>query len=307
MDLNIRQVEAFKATMEAGSVTAAARRLNVSQPSVTKHVRRLEDHLGVALFDRVGNRLQPTAAAQSFFDQIERTYLGLDHLSRYADDLKNDRHGEIVMAAMPLIAHSWLPDITATFLSDNPNVSMSMPVRSSRWIMEWVAAGRVEFGIGLSSGSDNGVSKDLLMSVPLVCVYPAAHAFQGLPVVDSTHLDRQTLISLSNFDHRRLAVETALDDRSIRPGRRIETFTAYSACELVSGGVGIAIVDVLTALKYEGPALKWATFRPTSTFEIFLMRPRYWRAPTLTQNLIDLIRDHAEATNEKLRSLCPSG
>ncbi|MYJ72355.1 MAG: LysR family transcriptional regulator, partial [Rhodospirillaceae bacterium] len=47
MDLNIRQVEAFKATMEAGSVTAAARRLNVSQPSVTKHLRRLEEHLGV--------------------------------------------------------------------------------------------------------------------------------------------------------------------------------------------------------------------------------------------------------------------
>ncbi|MCY4238970.1 MAG: LysR substrate-binding domain-containing protein [Rhodospirillaceae bacterium] len=307
MDLNIRQVEAFKATMEAGSVTAAARRLNVSQPSVTKHLRRLEEHLGVLLFDRVGNRLQPTLAAQSFFDQIKRTYLGLDHLSRYADDLKNDRHGEIIMAAMPLIAHSWLPDITATFLSDNPNVSMSMPVRSSRWIIEWVAAGRVEFGIGLSSGSDNGVSKDLLMSVPLVCVYPATHAFHGLSVVDSMHLDQQTLISLSNFDHWRLAVETALDDRSIQPSRRIETFTTYSACELVSRGVGIAIVDVLTALKYEGPALKWALFQPTSTFEMFLMRPRHWLAPTLTQKLIDLIRDHAEATNEKLRSLCPSG
>ncbi|MCY4190703.1 MAG: hypothetical protein OXD42_05150, partial [Rhodospirillaceae bacterium] len=87
----------------------------------------------------------------------------------------------------------------------------------------------------------------------------------------------------------------------------IETFPTYSACELVSRGVGIAIVDVLTALKYEGPALKWALFQPTSTFEMFLMRPRHWLAPTLTQKLIDLIRDHAEATNEKLRSLCPSG
>lgn len=304
-NLNIRQVEVFKGVMEAGSVTAAARELRVTQPSVTKHLKHLEAELDVPLFVRTGNRLVPTPEGRSLYDQIERTYLGLDHLSRFADDLRNDRHGEILMAAMPLIAHSWLPEIVAGFLLKNADVSMSLPARSSRWISEWVAAGRVDFGIGLSSGDDNGVRRELLMKVPLVFTCPPSHKLAGHQAVGAAELDGESLISLSNFDQWRLTVETILTSQQVRPARRIDTFTTYTACDLVQRGLGVAIVDLITARKYAGETLLWRPFLPALNFEIFLMRPKHWQVPRLAERFIDLIVAEARKTeckNEELLS-----
>ena len=301
--LNVRQVEVFKAIMEAGSVTAASRRLNVTQPSVSKHLKLLEAELGVPLFERTGNRLVATAEARAFHDQIERTYLGLDHLSRFAGDLKNNRQGEILLAAMPLIAHGWLPDIVARFLARYPHVSMSLPVRSSRWIMDWVAAGRVDFGIGLLSGDETGVLSRLLMRLPLVCVLPAGHRLAACPTVGPAHLDGETLISLSNFDPWRLAVEGALDGERVSTRRRVDTFTTFMACDLVIRGVGIAIVDLITALDYAGRGIVWRPFEPDLDFDIFLMRPKHWRVPRLAEALIGLVEREAEITSRKIQDV----
>ncbi len=294
--LSIRQVETFKAVMESGSVTAAAEHMNVSQPSVSKHIRHLEADLGLSLFERTGNRLVPTAEARAFHDQVERTYLGLDRLTRFADDLSNHRQGEILLAAMPMIAHSWLPDIIARFLEEHGNVSMSLPVRSSRWIMEWVAAGRVDFGIGLMSGDDTGVTRTLLMDVPLVCVLPEVHPLASEAVIKPSHLRGETLISLSNFDQWRLTVDAALDRERVRTQRRVETFSTYMACDLAARGVGIAIVDVITANGYAGRNLVQRPFELNLDFEIFLMRPRHWRVPRLAEALIELIEQEARTT-----------
>lgn len=294
--LSIRQVETFRAIMEAGSVTAAADRMNVTQPSVSKHLKHLEAELGLALFERTGNRLVPTAEARAFQDQIERTYLGLDHLTRFADDLSNNRQGEILLAVMPLIAHSWMPDIIARFLDEHRNVSLSLPVRSSRWIMEWVAAGRVDFGIGLLSGDDTGVTSTLLMDVPLVCVLPADHPLAREETIKPSYLRGETLISLSNFDQWRLTVDAALDREKVRTARRVETFSTHMACDLAARGVGIAIVDVITANGHASRDLVQRPFELDLNFEIFLMRPRHWRVPRLAETLIDLIEQEARAT-----------
>ena len=301
--LNVRQVEVFKVIMEAGSVTAASHRLNVTQPSVSKHLKLLEAELGVLLFERTGNRLVPTAEARAFQDQIERTYLGLDHLSRFAEDLKNNRQGEILMAAMPLIAHGWLPPIVAQFLAQHRHVSLSFPARSSRLITQWVAAGRVDFGIGLLSGYDTGVLSRMLMRVPLVCALPASHHLADSPTIGPAQLGGETLISLSNFDPWRLAVEGALDREHVTTLRRVDTFTTFTACDLVTHGVGLAIVDIITALEYAGRGVIWRPFEPDLAFDIFLMRPKHWHVPRLAEALISLIEQEAGKTTAMIHNV----
>ena len=117
--MNIRQVEVFKAIMDTGSVTEAAGRLNVTQPSVSKHLKLLEFDLGLSLFARTGNKLMPTPEATALYDQVDRLYRGLDQLNRFSDGLKHHQHGQITVGAMPLIAQRWLPQIVGTFL-DTP-------------------------------------------------------------------------------------------------------------------------------------------------------------------------------------------
>lgn len=304
--MNIRQIEIFKAIMDTGSVTEAADRLHVSQPTASKHLRLLEESLGLSLFQRTGNRLVPRPEALALHDQTERLYAGVAQLGRFAENLKHFRHGEISVAAMPLIAHRWLPGIIAGFLQRFPSVSVSFPVRSSLWIAQAVASGRVDIGIGLSSGEEPGVRRELLLALPLVCVMPADHPLAGAQVVQARDLKQQSLIALSNFDRFRLLVEVALEQQGVMPRRRVDTFTTYVACELVRQGVGVAIVDQLTAKDFEGEGIVWRPFESPGTMDIHMLWPVHRPQSELASRFVVSLKEAAAQVNARGGSFRPT-
>ena len=298
--MNIRQVEIFRAVMETGSVTGAGERLRISQPSVSKYLRLLEESIGVALFERSGNRLTPTAEGRALFEQIDLHYRGLDHIRRFAAGLKSHPAGEIAIAAMPMLAQRWLPELLEPFLRHHEKLSIALPIRSSRWIADAIATGQVDIGVGLMVQDPVGVVQEPLMTVPLVCAMPRDHPFSGKGRVVPADLASQTLITLSNFDQWRLAVETAMEDRAVQPLRRVDTFTTQVACELAARGIGVAIVDLLTVLDHPSADLAWRPFDPAMGFEIALMRSRHRTLSRLASGLADTIRQAAAETMARL-------
>jgi len=305
--MNIRQIEVFRAVMETGSVTGAAARLQRSQPAISKHLGLLEEDVGFALFSRTGNRLKPTEEAMRLFEQVELTYRGVEHLARFASDLRGSRQRELSVAAMPLLARAWLPDVVTTFIGRHDHVSMSLPVRSSRWILHSVAVGRADIGVGLSFGDEAGVVQKQVMKLPLVCVFPPEHRMAAEDVVTPEALSGETLISLSNFDRWRLTVERTLDSCNVRPARRIDSFTTYVACELASRAAGVAIVDSLTARDYAGSGLIWRPFRPKLDFDICLMWSRHRRRSGLVQDLLDELAACARRTQADIDNWLSAG
>ncbi len=300
--MNIRQIEIFKAVMESGSVTGASQRLRISQPAISKYIKLLEESTELNLFERTGNRLVPTHEATTLFDQVERSYRGLDHLSRFVSGLKHHPAGEISIAAMPMLARSWLPEILGDFLIENTNVSLSLPIRSSGWIADALSTGQVDIGIGLKMAEMAGIQHDQIMRIPLVCVMKPDHPLAQETVVAAEQLSPHTLITLSNFDQWRLAVENALERSDARPVRQVDTFTTQVACELVVRGVGIAIVDALTAIDYLDRGLEWRLFRPELSFEIVLMRSTYRPDSFLARTLIASLKESAAKTETFLRA-----
>jgi molybdate transport repressor ModE-like protein len=305
--LNIRQIEIFKAIMEAGSISEAARRLHVSQPSVSKHLAAMEERLGMTLFARTGNRLVPKPEAQALFTQIEQVYSGVERINRFVDDLSQNRHGEILLAAMPLIAHRWLPRVIADFMKAHSKVSASLPVRSSLWINRWVAAGRVDLGIAIE-GNERGVDSETLMTLPMVVAMPRDHPMAirhgaGAEAVDAAELSGESIVTLSNFDYHQNFIDNLLDQRVTRPERRIQTFTTYVACELACRGLGLAVVDALTASEFSERGLTWRPLKDAPSLDIRLLSSAHWPATTLTENLMSLIRENAAATTAKLEAL----
>lgn len=271
--MNIRQVEIFREIMSAGSVTEAASRLNISQPAISKHLRLLEHDLEFDLFQRKGNQLIPTLEAQALIEQVEQVYTGLDSLTRFADDLKRNRHGDLTVAAMPLLAQRWLPKLVASFAKAHANVSLSIPVRSTDWIARAVAAGTTDIGIGLHRGAEPGITATPLMRLPLVCVCSPEHSLAGAAQVTPRALKGEKLITLSNFDRWPLKLNRLLEDNGILPARRLDVFTTHMACELAVHGAGVAIVDALTALDYLDRGLILRPLSVKLAFEISLMQP----------------------------------
>ena len=102
--LNLRQLEAFRATMHAGTVVAAAGLLNVTQPAVSRLIAELEMRIGFALFERRGRRLVPTAEAQQLYREIERLHLGVERIAQVATDIRMQRAGALRLAVLPALA-----------------------------------------------------------------------------------------------------------------------------------------------------------------------------------------------------------
>jgi DNA-binding transcriptional LysR family regulator len=87
--MNYRQLEAFRATMRSGSVTAAAKALFISQPSVSRLLRELEHSLGIRLFFHQKGKFSPTREAELLFEEAERSFVGLKAIRKAADQINN--------------------------------------------------------------------------------------------------------------------------------------------------------------------------------------------------------------------------
>lgn len=294
--MNLRQIEVFKAIMEGGTVTKAAHSLNIAQPSVSKHLKLLEHNLGFPLFDRLGNKLVATAEGQALFDQVERIYTGVGFLRKFAEDLRHNQHGELTIAAMPLIAQKWLPECVAGFIADHRKVSFSLPVRSSKWIAGAVASRRVDFGVGLKLADTNyGIRTLDLMKLPLVCVMPPDHPLACNKIVHKEQMRGHGMISLQNFEAESLMFEDLAEDLQSSDMRRIGTFSTNMACELVQQGAGIALVDILTANNSLSEALTFRPLDPITHVEICIMIPEHWPMSGIAKELIDVLIERARA------------
>lgn len=295
--LNVRQIEIFKAVMECGSVSEAARRLNVSQPSVSKHLSLLEGRLGMSLFLRTGNKLLPNSEAVALHEQVEQLYSGLTKLNSFMSDLAQHRHGEVQIAAMPLIAHSWLPKVVAPLLKRFDKVSASFPVRSSNWVNKWVAAGRADLGIAMP-GNEKGISAEPLLNLPMVAVFAQDHPLSTRDRLTPGDLKGQSLITLSTFDYSPNFFDDLLQPILHRSGRRIQTFTTYVACELARQGLGIALVDALTAMNFRQSVAGLCVRRldEDPAIQISLISSTTWPRSSLADHFMEQVRERSTET-----------
>ena len=93
MSISHRHIQVFRAVMTTGSVTSAAEMLFTSQPTISRELGQLEYLLGFPLFDRVRGRLRPTARALTLYDDVQRSYIGLDRILATAANLKACEQG----------------------------------------------------------------------------------------------------------------------------------------------------------------------------------------------------------------------
>jgi DNA-binding transcriptional LysR family regulator len=117
--VNLRHIEIFHAVMTTGNLTEAARLLHTSQPTVSRELARFEKVLGLKLFERTRGRLQPTVQGLRLFEEVQRSWYGLDRIVSAAESLREFRQGELSIACLPVFSQSFLP-LLLPFLARYP-------------------------------------------------------------------------------------------------------------------------------------------------------------------------------------------
>lgn len=274
MRLNVRLIECFRAVMTSGTVTAAAEMLHTSQPAVSRAIQQLETAVGLKLFDRVKGRLVPTAPALALFEEVGKTFLGLDHLSRVAANLKSFPQGSVSIVCAPAFSQGFIADAASRFLAQHGAVSLSIETQPSPTIAEWLTGQRFDLGLVAYALAPPGTTASLFAEPDEVCVLPPGHALAGRDVVTPADLAGSDFVFLGGNDPYRYRLDAVFEAAGIARRLVVETRNSATACALIERGAGIGIVNPFTAVEFAERGLVVRRFAASLPFTSTLVRAK---------------------------------
>lgn len=279
--VNLRHIEIFHAVMTAGNLTEAARMLNTSQPTVSRELARFEHVLGLKLFERSRGRLHPTVQGLRLFEEVQRSWYGLDRIVSAAESLREFRQGELSIVCLPVFSQSFLPPLLQPFLARYPQVNIQIVPQESPLLEEWLSAQRHDLGLTETLHTPAGTKRTELLSLNEVCVLPQEHPLANKSVLTPADFEGENYISLSRTDSYRQLLDALFHEHQVKRRMVIETHSAASICAMVRAGVGISIVNPLTALDYANSGIAIRQFSIPVPFTVSLIHPLHRPASAL--------------------------
>jgi DNA-binding transcriptional LysR family regulator len=277
--MNYRQLEAFLMTMRTGSVTAAAKALFISQPSVSRLLRELEDSVGICLFHHQKGRFCPTREADLLFEEVERSFVGLSAIQKAASQINELSFGPLRIGCSLAPSLKLLPDAICCFVQQHPKTNISLTMRSSQRISEWVVSNQMDIGIIIAYHHYPSISLFDKIVTHFVAVMPADHHLAVLKQLSWEDMKDETLISIQReylLSQTRDPELKQLMEKRVR----FETEQCFMACSLVQRGLGIALVDIFTASHFLDLGLIARNIEAKIPFELQIIHAEH-RKPSL--------------------------
>ena len=244
--MDLRQLEIFVKVAEFGSFSKAAEALYLTQPTVSEHIRTLEDEVGVRLLDRLGRGAAVTRAGQLLLSYAQRM-LALSREARQAmDGFQGRMSGELLIGASTIPGEYVLPAMIGRFKEKYPDISITLLIGDSQTAVDWVAEGRAELGVVGARLSHRGVDYKELMPDEVVVVVPGTHPWHGRKQIALEELRSEPLLIRERGSGTRAALEGALAEAGMDLGsfRTVgEMGSTQAIKQAVKAGVGVSLVS----------------------------------------------------------------
>ena len=290
-NLNLRQLEAFRALMLGKTVTRAAELLFVSQPAVTRLISDLETAVGFTLFERRKKRLHPTPEAWALFDAVDRSFAGLAKIADTAREIREFRSGSLSIAALPALALTFLPQVIAEFGSDKLDVSLSLQIRSSQKVSELAAMQRIDVGFTEGTHFVSGVQSELLLTANLVCLLPPDHHLAAKSSLVAADLDGESFIAAGGWQATRTQIDQYFEQQGVKRKIQIDTQLFAAVGDFVLAGAGVSLIDPITAERYQQLGVTVRPFTPAIPFRFYVIYPENRPQSRLTRQFVALLQD----------------
>ena len=273
--MNLKQLEVFYAIMLTGSVTAAARSLNVTQPAVSNVLKHAEQQLKFKLFERKGGRLHPTPEAGDLLPDVNDIFERISTLNRVVHNMRDGKTGRLVVATSPTLVHEFLPRAIALFRQQSPRVHIAVRSLPTALVVERVARREADMGMIYAPANDPGVDVEELITTEIACVVRKTHPLANKRYISAGDLPEEAFISLGPTTRLGMLIEHECRKADVTPPRiGIEAGSSVAACLMVSEGAGIALVDVATSISGKFDDLAFKPFRPKVKATVQLIYPR---------------------------------
>ncbi len=292
--MKLRQIEAFRAVMQAGSTTGAAQELHTSQSNVSRLIGQLEIDTRLVLFERTGGRLIPKPEAKALYREVERAFVGLKSLTYAADTIRNLGSGRLRIASIPGIGLSFLPRVVQRFKQSRPGVTVSIHTNTSNTVEQWVSSQFCDVGIVAFVSAAATCQVDALPDSEVVCILPKNHRLAAKSKIKATDLEGEEYISLVHGDGSREETDRLFEREGVSRSMSLEAQYSASCCEMVKVGLGVTLAHPMVASDFVGQGVKILPFSPSINYPNFLLYPPHGSMSQLAEQFVELLRDQFE-------------
>ncbi len=245
--MRLRHIEIFHAVYVTGSVSGAARALNVSQPTVSKVLRHAESQLGFELFHREKGRISPTEKGELLFEQTLPVFEQINELRKYASMLSSTRIGQLRLAMTPAFSLEVVPKVLTEFAKLHPDVSIEVETLHAFQISKAILSNSVDLGLVYEAVETPGLKVEPMGKTRFVCVSSESIIFSNT-TISITDLQDQPLIELNSKSPLGQMLKNKLYEAwGKRPESQFLAETYHLAKRLAAQGAGVAIIDNITA------------------------------------------------------------
>lgn len=290
--MKIKQLEVFHAVYTSKSITEAANKLNVSQPSVSKTLKIIEKDIGFRLFHRVKRRLVPSKEGSNLFNYAQIILDNFRSMESEIERLSQAFSKKIRIACSPSLGLEILPTIISKYNIKNPDIEFSINTQH----LDQMVSNFKDFNIDIALTNaqnfeaEREFSKELIFEGKFRVLAPSETNLKE-EELDCKNLLNRPFIKLESSMYSRL--ENFFFEKKFIPNYVSSTNTYHLASKLVSEGMGYTIIDELSARSVVNTNVKSYKLLDSPSFEVSLLVSVLKRKDQNIKSFISFLREHS--------------
>mgnify|MGYP005750421251 CR=1 FL=1 len=301
MRVTLRQLQTFEAVARLSSVTRAAQEMHVSQPTVSKQIKLLQEEVGIPLIEHIGKKLFLTEAGQQLYDTCAQWLNTWGRFEQTIADLKGMKQGRLRVSTVTT-AKYFLPRILGLFCQKYPGIDVSLEVLNRIRVLERLANNQDDLYIMGVPPESEDVYAEPFIENSLVMIAPTNHPLAAKKQIPVAELEGQPFILREQGSGTRLLVEKLFDDLKLRLNVRMELGSNEAIKQAVAGGLGVSLLsksslnldpsqNELCLLDIEGFPIKrhW-----------YMVRPKDKELSVVAQTFMDFLTEHLHLFGAKM-------
>ncbi|WP_437317297.1 LysR family transcriptional regulator [Sorangium sp. So ce385] len=284
----------------SGSVAEAARRLHKTPSAISQQVRRVEEHFGVALFERDGRGVRLSPAGEAALGAITRLFDQAEGVFELLSELAGEPSTTLRLAASDYLGKGLLVPVIRQMLEQRAPVRFAITTANSIDAARWVERGEVDLGLASASSAGGDLVKQPLFVQPFLWVGPR---LKGKAPALRERLRHEPLLRLAPGSVGRRLLDAYLDRERIRPISTIDVSSVSLLVSYVSGGLGIGLAPALALTEVARSRLDVEVAEEVEPLPVELMMRENFRRNPIIERFIERLAAEGRRAEQRTRAL----
>lgn len=248
INMDIWQLNIFCKVIEEKSFSGAGKRIHLSQPTVSSHIRDLENHFGGRLVDRFAREALPTKAGEIVYEYAKKILALRDELETRVAEFHGSVRGKLAIGGSTIPGVHILPEIVGSFIESHPEVRISLMIGDTAKIVDDILSGRIELGIVGAENRNSRILQEKVLNDDMRLIIPTGHRWAERKRVRFEMLKKEPFIARETGSGTLKSLERSLEKAGLAIGNLnivAEMGSTGAVIQGIKSGIGMSILSTI--------------------------------------------------------------